>query len=65
MALDDIPNKLLQFPKPHDTCPQQLHQAVLHPKHQSQENDWWKAEKWGTYVYALDEYPANICKFFE
>lgn len=31
MALDDIPNKLLQFPKPHDTCPRQLHQAVLHP----------------------------------
>lgn len=39
MALDDIPNKLLQFLKPHDTCPLQLHQAVLHPKNQSQEND--------------------------
>ena len=37
MALDDIPNKLLQFPMQHDTCPRQLRQVVLHPKHQSQE----------------------------
>jgi len=37
MALDDIPNKLLQFLMLHDTCPQQLHQAVLHPEYQSQE----------------------------
>lgn len=65
MALNDIPNKLLQSPKPHDTCPLQQHQVVLHPKHQIQENEKQKHKNKVHLKKILDEYPANISKFFE
>lgn len=54
MALDDIPNKLQRSLELHGTCPLQLHQAFLHPKH------WVNKEKVNVFFIEKKEKGKNV-----